>query len=595
MLYMKGFISIFFVAVLGGGCFISLSATATTSLTTLAAAKKRPGSATIPTVDSVAVLSQRRDMEMGRSMETFFNIFREVNLHYVDSTSPAKMIREAGNAMLEELDPYTEYLPAEEMADFETMTTGKYAGLGALIRKSNSGGWIEIAEPYRGTPSDKAGLRAGDRIVSVDGVPMRGREVGFASDRMKGKAGTVATLVVCPITDTTTTKTLTIKRERISVPAVPYYGWIAGVDSVGYIRLNSFTENCAEEVRRALVSLQATGRLGGLILDLRDNTGGILGEAVKIVSLFTPRNTTVVTTRGRVPEMNATYRTVGVPVLGSDVPLAVLINSGSASASEIVAGSLQDLDRAVVVGQRSFGKGLVQSTRPVGENGYIKLTTAKYYTPSGRCIQAVDYSHRNEDGSVGLVPDSLIGSFKTAGGRLVYDGGGIMPDVRLPAEYLSKFTAILIGLGYVDDFANAFAAAHGAEPIADFAIADSTYAEFVGFMADKPLDFESGTERKLGELRKFAEREKYADRIEAELEAIAEKIRDDKAAELKAFAPEVREVLTQAIMTRWHYNAGRIEYLLQRDKAAHRAAEMLRREGRGEYNRMVTTQDTDKK
>lgn len=548
-----------------------------------------------PAADSSAIASQRRDLEIGRSMETFFNIFREVNLYYVDTTSPAQMVREAGNAMLEGLDPYTEYLPADEMAAFETLTTGKYAGLGALIRKSSDGKWIEVAEPYRGTPSDKAGLKAGDRILSVDGVDMQGKEVAFASDRMRGKAGTNAVLVVRPIADTTSTKTVTVKRERISVPAVPYYGWVTdstGADSVGYIRLNSFTENCAAEVRNALTALQhqAGGKLAGLILDLRDNTGGILGEAVKIAGLFVPRNTTVVTTRGRVPEMNATYRTVGEPVAPT-VPLAVLINSASASASEIVAGSLQDLDRAVIVGQRSFGKGLVQSTRPVGENGYIKLTTAKYYTPSGRCIQAVDYSHRNEDGSVGHVPDSLIASFRTAGGRTVYDGGGIMPDVRTDADYFSKFTVILLGSGYIDDFANRYAIEH--RPSRDFVVGDSVYAAFCGMMADKPITFESGTEQLLTQLRKVAEREKYSERIAGELEAIAVKIKDDKTAELKAFAPEIREVLADAVMTRWYYDAGRLEYMLRRDRTARKAAGILL--DKEEYTRIITAQDTDKK
>lgn len=557
------------------------------------ASRKRPAAG--ETADSSAIVSQRRDLEIGRSMETFFNIFREVNLYYVDSTSPARMVKEAGNAMLESLDPYTEYLPAEDMADFETLTTGKYGGLGALIRQSGDGRWIEIAEPYRGTPSDKAGLKAGDRILSVDGADMAGREVAFASERMKGKAGTIATLVIHPIADTAATRTVTIKRERITIPAVPYYGWIkdtTGRDSVGYIRLNSFTANCASEVRSALTTLQlqSGAPMNGLILDLRDNTGGILGEAVKIVGLFVPRNTTVVTTRGRVPEMRSTYRTVGEPIAPS-VPLAVLINSASASASEIVAGSLQDLDRAVILGQRSFGKGLVQSTRPVGDDGYVKLTTAKYYTPSGRCIQALDYGHRNEDGSVGHVPDSLVQSFRTKGGRTVYDGGGIMPDLRIPPDYLGKFTASLIGMGYIDDFANHYAIRH--IPTRDFAVDDSTYAAFCRFMDDKPITFESGTERLLAQLRKVSEREKYSGRIQSELDAIAAKIKDDKAAELTAFASEIRDVLSDAIMTRWYYDAGRVEHMLRRDPATRRAARILL--DKSKYTQIITIQDTDKK
>lgn len=557
---------------------------------TVAAAFPRKQQSGAAGTDSSAVASQRRDLEVGRSMETFFNIFREVNLHYVDTTSPSGLVRSAADAMLAELDPYTEYLPADEMADFETRTTGKYAGLGALIRKSSDGRWVEIAEPYRGTPSDRAGLRAGDRILSVDGVDMAGREVAFASDRMRGKAGTVAELVICPVEDTTVRRTVRIRRERIAVPAVPYYGLLDGAESgdsgaVGYIRLNNFTENCAAEVRSALAALrgEVDGRLAGVVLDLRGNTGGILGEAVKIVGLFVPRNTTVVTTRGRTAAMNTVYRTVGEPV-APQVPLAVLINSGSASASEIVAGALQDLDRAVIVGQRSFGKGLVQSTRPVGERGYVKLTTARYYTPSGRCIQALDYSHRNEDGSVGTVPDSLIASFSTAGGRVVYDGGGIMPDVKTDAEYLSKFTASLLASGYVDDFANRYAVEH--EPEREFAVDDSTYAAFCGWMAGRRIAFESGTERLLGQLRRMAEREKYAERIDGELAAIAEKIRDDQAAELAAFAAEIRPLLADAIVTRWYYDAGRIEHMLRRDRTVRRAASVLR--DRGEYTRLLT-------
>lgn len=550
-------------------------------------AKKTTATAVGGAVDSSAVAAARRDLEIGRSMETFFHIFREVSLYYVDTTFPSGLVKSAAGAMLEELDPYTEYLPADEMADFETMTTGKYAGLGALIRKSSDGRWIEVAEPYRGTPSDRAGLKAGDRILSVDGVDVAGREVAFASERMRGKAGTTAVLVVRPISDTTAVRTLEIKRERIAVPAVPYSGWLDTPDTgrrIGYVRLNNFTENCAAEVRRALETLlrQGDGQMDGLVFDLRGNTGGILGEAVKIVGLFVPRNTVVVTTRGRLQTMNATYRTVGEPV-APGVPMAMLIDSGSASASEIVAGALQDLDRAVIVGQRSFGKGLVQSTRPVGERGYVKLTTAKYYTPSGRCIQALDYTHRNEDGSVGTVPDSLIAAFETAGGRTVYDGGGIMPDVKTDVEYLSKFTAVLRGAGYVDDFANGYAATHA--PVRDFAVDDSTYAAFCDWVADKPIAFESATAVLLGQLRRTAERERYAERIAGLLDSIAVRIHDDRQGELRTFSEEIRGVLADAIMTRWFYDAGRIEYGIRRDRTVHRAASVL--QDRGEYTRLL--------
>lgn len=538
-----------------------------------------------------ASTSQRRDYEAGRALETFFNIFKEVNLYYVDTINARKMIKDAADAMLSKLDPYTEYVPSDKMEDFETMTTGKYAGMGSLIRQH--GEWTEISEPYKDTPSDRAGLKAGDRILQIDGEDMKGKPVSYVSDKLRGKPGTKVSVTVRPIADTTTVRTADIIRERIQMPAVPYYGWVS--DSIGYVRLDTFTENCSAEVRKAIASLQndESHQLSGLILDVRSNGGGILGEAVKIVGQFVPRGTTVVSMKGRVQSMNTIYKTTTDPI-ALDLPLAVLINRSTASASEIVAGALQDLDRAVIIGQRSFGKGLVQSPRPVADNEIVKMTMAKYYIPTGRSIQAVDYSHRNEDGSVGVIPDSLIKAYKTVGGRTVYDGGGIMPDVKVEDQYYGKFTAILIALGYMDDFANQYAIRNPAPAnLNSFTVSDKLYQEFTRFMADKPIDFESMTERKLKELRTTAEREKYSDRITAELNAIAEKIKEDKAEDLKIFAPEIRAELAAMIVNRWGYNAARIEYELQSDEEVDKAVEILRE--RFEYNRIITSQDTERK
>lgn len=557
-----------------------------------AAAQRRQKPTPETETDSTSLLQQRHDFRTGQALETFFNVFREVNYYYVDTLNPQQLIENAANGMLRRLDPYTEYMAQEKMEEFETITTGQYAGLGAVIRQR--GEWVEIAEPYQNAPAAKAGLLAGDRIVALDGESMHKKEVTYVSSRLKGKPGTKLSLTIRPITDTSTTRTLEIAREKIQMPAVPYSGWVN--DSIGYIRFDNFSENSSAEVRKALTALQqgdGQHTLGGLILDLRDNGGGILGEGVKIASLFVPRGTEIVTMKGRVESSNRTYRTMTDPI-APGLPLTVLINRSSASTSEVLAGALQDLDRAVIVGQRSFGKGLVQATRQIGENEIVKVTIAKYYTPSGRCVQAVDYSHRNEDGSVGYIPDSLIQSFKTKGGRLVYEGGGIMPDAKTDPQYYSKFTAILIGLGYLDDYANRYAVEHSRpELFRAFKISDADYDRFRQFMADKPIDFESATERKLKELKQTAEYEKYADRIGAELTAIAEKIKEDKETELTEFASEIRNELSAMLIGKWYYAAGRIAYELQTDRDVQKAVEILRNPTT--YTQIITLQDTEKK
>lgn len=527
------------------------------------------------------------DYEIGKNLEIFSNLFRDANLFYVDSTNPGTMIKSAANAMLGKLDPYTEYIPASERDDFEFMTTGKYGGIGALIRQR--GEWVEISEPYQDSPSDRAGLKAGDRLIEINDSLLRGMSTQRVSNMLKGPAGTTLHIKIRPIEDTTTIRALEIKRQRIVVPGVPYSGMVN--DSIGYISLNTFTEDCAAEVATAFEKLRKDPKLSGLILDLRNNGGGLVNEAVKLVSLFVPRSTKVVDIKGKIKETDKTYSTSSHPI-DTKIPLAILINRSSASASEIVAGSLQDLDRAVVIGQRSFGKGLVQSTRNIGYNSMLKITTAKYYTPSGRCIQAIDYSHRNEDGSVGHVPDSLIKEFGTKLGRKVYDGGGINPDIKVDPEYYSKFTAILLASGYMDDFTNSYAAHSRIDPD-NFSVDDSLYSHFLEFMKDKPIEFESATEQKLKEVKLWAEREKYLDRIKELLDTISEKIKDDKMAELRTFAPEIKEVMTSEIITRKAYSSASIKHSLKTDKEVRRAVEIL--ENQSLYKQIVTTQDTEKR
>lgn len=528
---------------------------------------------------------QKRDFQLGRSTETLMNLFRDANLYYVDSISPEKMVLDAARGMLSNLDPYTEYMPESVMREFEVETTGKYGGIGALIRQGR-GAWIEIAEPYRGSPADKAGLRSGDRIVAIDDRELRGTSSEVVSGLLKGQPNTTFKLTIMPLSDTTIRRTLTLKREQIAIPSVSYAGFLKGT-RIGYIRLEKFTDDCSSEIRTALESLSGAT---GIVFDLRSNGGGAVAEAVNIASLFVPRGTDIVRLKGRVKQLDATYTTKGAPMM-PDTPMVVLVNSTSASASEILVGAMQDLDRAVILGQRSYGKGLVQSSRPLGDNSFLKITTAKYYTPSGRCIQALDYTHRKEDGSVGHIPDSLIRQFTTRAGRKVYDGGGIQPDVLTQPEYLSKFTAILIGYGFIDDFANEYAVRN--EPRADeFALSDADYKTFCDFMSDKKIKYESATALKLKELREWAEREKFSDRLSGEFAAIEAKIKDDVQAELRNFESEIREVLAESITLRWYYSQGALERSINKDHEVIKAIEIL--ENKTEYNKILTEQDTNK-
>lgn len=530
--------------------------------------------------------SQRRELEMGEGMEIMMSIYRDANLFYVDTLQPLELVDNAMDAMLSKLDPYCEYISKDEMSDFELSTTGKYGGIGSLIRQR--GEWVEISEPYENTPSARVGLKAGDRLLEIDGTSLHNLGSPKVSDMLKGDPSTTFTLKYRPISDTLSTKTVEITRERIALPAIPYSAVLA--DSIGYIRFNSFTLGGAKEVKSAYKELQKEATLKGLIIDLRGNGGGVVGEAIDILGMFVPSNTDVLHIRGKVSEMNSVYKTKVSPE-DLDIPLAVLINSSSASASEIVAGALQDLDRAVIIGDRSFGKGLVQSPREMPYGGMLKITTAKYYTPSGRCIQALDYTHRREDGSVGTIPDSLMSEFKTAGGRSVYDGGGINPDVKVEVEYMSKFAAILLAYGFIDDFANLWAAQNS--PAKEgFEVGDEIYSEFVAFMADKTIEYESLSAVKLRELRQSAEKEDYEDKILEELDAIAEKIKDDKDAELVRCKDELSDLLASSILTRLYFSKAAIEYSMPDDTVVQKAIEIL--SDSEQYDKILTEKNTTK-
>lgn len=528
---------------------------------------------------------KRNDFGLGRNIEIAVNMMRELSLYYVDEIDPDHLMEGAAEGMVGDLDPYTEYMPEEQMSSFELLTTGKYGGVGALIRQKDD--YVIIARPYKDSPADRAGLKIGDRIVAIDGEDARGLTTDKVSARLKGTPGSTVKVTVERLLDGSREE-VTLRRERIAIPAVPYAGWLN--DSIGYIQHSDFTEGCYEEMRAAVDRLRTEGNLRGLVLDYRGNGGGIMQEAVKILSMFVPKGTEVVSTRGRSEQKS--YRTQSEPIL-AELPLAVLVNGNTASAAEIVSGALQDLDRAVLIGQKSFGKGLVQSTRPLGYSAYLKLTTAKYYIPSGRCIQAIDYSH-SQQGEVKSVPDSLIREFTTAAGRKVYDGGGIMPDIRTEPEYISRFAVTLYALGFVEDFVDGYMRRHAGEPfdLKGFALDSATYDDFVAFMKDKKVPYESETRRALKSLRKAAEGERYTE-LDKRLEELEAEVRDDTQTNLETYRQEISETLENEIILRYAYSQGVIEHSLPGDGEVQRAVEVL--SSPDEYRRITREQDTARK
>ena len=514
---------------------------------------------------SVAV----RDAQLGRNIQTLVGMFRELSLSYVDDVDSDKLLKDAAKGMAQSLDPYTELFTSDGMEEFELMTTGKYGGIGSLIRADSD--YVRIAEPYRGSPADRAGLEIGDKIVEVDGQNMKGATTQEVSTRLKGDPGTSLRLTVRKFR-TGELKKLTIRRERISIPAIAYYGMLG--DSLGYIHHVDFTEGCAEQIRRAVNELKQQGARG-LVLDYRGNGGGIVQEAVSILSMFLPADTEVLRMKGKGEGSNKTFRTTGEPI-ARNMPLVVLVDSYTASSAEILAGAIQDLDRGVVVGQRTFGKGLVQSTRPLGYDSYLKLTTAKYYTPSGRCIQSFDYSEGGQRGG-GHIPDSLINEFTTAAGRKVYDGGGITPDVVLQPEYVSKFAMALYAHGVLDDYADRYVLRNGLEGvnIDTFRLTHQDYADFVAMVGNRPLEYESETRNILKVLREVAKEEGYSNEIASELENMENKVAGDNATLLERHRSQISDMIEECIVLRAGYDEGVSRHILPEDKAVAEAARLL--------------------
>lgn len=494
--------------------------------------------------------------EISKNLELFSNLFKELNTYYVDPIQPGKMVKTGVDAMLVDLDPYTNFITEADIEDYEFQTTGKYGGIGAAIRISD--GDIIIAEPYENSPINKAGIRAGDIVVSIDGHPLKGKTEDDVSLLMKGAPGTTLQMVVKhPMTGKESAKTIT--REEIKVSSVPYAALVGDNKDIAYVFLSQFTQNCSRDVKQALDSLKkAQPDMKGVVLDLRGNPGGLLEEAVRICNLFIGRGQLVVSTRGKNKEWDKQFKTTETS-WDESVPLSVLINHGSASASEIVAGTIQDLDRGVIIGTRSFGKGLVQTVRPLGYNTRLKVTTAKYYTPSGRCIQALDYSHRNEDGSVSSVPDSLKKTFKTVAGRAVYDGGGVEPDIKVEESELSKLAISLLVNGYIFDYATRYYYTHPTiAPAPEFTFSGNDFSDFQQWIAGKDFSYKTESEDAMNTLRKSMEKEGSFERFKAEFNALSAKLNHDKNQDILKEKTEISKLLANEIVSRYYFQKGRV-------------------------------------
>ena len=536
-----------------------------------------------------------------KNLDTFSALYKQLDMMYVDTLDADVTVGNGIKAMLHSLDPYTEYYPASEMKDLKQMLTGKYAGIGALIKKDLRTGNVVIDEPYEGMPADEAGLKKGDVIVAVDDTTMTGKEVAYVSSHLRGDPGTSFKLTYIPAATAmhsatgkealrnakrAKTRTVTITRKSIQTPSVPYYGFIKGRNDIGYLVLTQFTENCARDVRRALVDMRSKG-MGKLILDLRGNGGGSLAEAITIVNMFVPKGVTLVTTKGKIKRSNSVYKTTQEP-LDSIMPVVVLVNNNTASASEITAGSLQDLDRAVVMGTRTYGKGLVQQTVDLPHDGSLKLTVSKYYIPSGRCIQAINYKHTG-GGYKESIPDSLTHEFKTRGGRTVRDGGGIKPDIEVKPDSLPNIALYLSHSGldstevahyYVVDYINSHPTI---APAAEFHLTDTDFADFKQRVIASGFKYDRETSKEFKKLVDFAKFEGYYDGAKPEFEALEQKLQHNLERELDNNRKVICQMLEQDIVSAYYYQRGAIAHMVDGDTQVQRAIELLSNEE--EYNK----------
>lgn len=525
----------------------------------------------IAAMTAVSGNAQSGNFKTGKALEVQYNILKELSVAFVDTVDIEKLTTIGIDAMLRSLDPYTEYIPDENEEDLEMMRTGAYGGIGSVIRKIDSVG-VLISQPYIGSPALKYGLEPGDIILEIDGASVLPLAADECSSRMKGQPGTQVKFLVKK-GRTNQTEEIVVTRERIHISDVSYSGILR--DSIGYIKHDSFTEGGHRDFRKAFTELKANGAKH-LIIDLRSNGGGLVDEAVKILSLFLPKGTTVVTAKGRTPQSEFAMKTETEP-LDTLIPITVLVNSGSASASEIVAGAIQDLDRGTIAGTRTYGKGLVQGFRPVGYNGNLKLTTAKYYTPSGRCVQAIDYSNRNSDGSVGYVPDSLKKEFKTLKGRTVYDGGGITPDTLIKSETYSRPAYSLVANDIFGEFAIEYYKKHPQiAKASEFALTDAEYEEFVKFAATKEFDSRSSAQAQLDQMLKSAKSEDLYEPYKAEFDALEKKLSISKEEMLRVKKAEFKPLLEEEIVYKYYCAPGRIESIIRNDVQLHKTLDLTK-------------------
>lgn len=532
-------------------------------------------------ITSTVYAQASENFEITKNLDIFINLYKELNTNYVDEVNASKLMKDGIDGMLDELDPYTVYIPESEIEDYRFMTTGEYGGIGSLIHRQDN--FIVISEPYENSPAQKSGLKAGDRILKVNGKSTSGKSVDDVSAALKGQPGTTVNL---QIERPGESKPLNFEllREKISIDPVPYFGMLNG--NTGYIKLTSFTQTASADVKKALLDLKAKNNLQNVILDLRDNGGGLLTEAVNIVNLFVDKGELVVSTKGKQFDKNKTYQTM-YDAVDKQIPVIVLVNGNSASASEIVSGAMQDLDRAVIVGRRTFGKGLVQNVYPLSYNTQVKITVAKYYIPSGRCIQEIDYSHKNLNGDSDHIPDSLITAYKTKNGRTVYDGKGIMPDIKTDSIRYSALAFNLMTSYVIFDYATEYYRNHPSiEDASSFRLSDSDYSNFIAFAQNKNVTYITQAEKDLMDLKKAAQNDGSWQSIQPSFDALEKAISDKKTLDFQTYETEIRMLLESEIVSRYYFQKGRIIQSLSADPDIIKALNIFTRPD--DYNKILS-------